>query len=242
MACRLVATHVRTQLRRHLATVAVGISGGVDSAVAALLLKQHGHEVIGVHMTNWDGNEEGSAQCVEKERIDAERVCHTLKIGFHEVSFVREYWTLVFEPFLQAYRDGNTPNPDVACNQRIKFDHFLKHVMSLGADCVATGHYARLDQTHADGRVQLLTAVDGSKDQTYFLSCTQQQALQQVRPPKVMHAGLAQHLCGEKSDHTFTDGARSHARNRRLQMIQLVADSLPSRAIAQVSGASAGRA
>ncbi|KAL1520028.1 hypothetical protein AB1Y20_023506 [Prymnesium parvum] len=170
--------------QRRLATVAVGISGGVDSAVAALLLKRQGHEVIGLHMRSWDVKDEsvpeGEMSCVEKERHDAERLCRHLGIGFHEVDFVREYWSLVFEPFLQSYRHGTTPNPDVACNRYIKFDLFHQHALSLGAQHVATGHYARLRRDERTGRMQLLKAVDESKDQSYFLSCVQQQALPQV--------------------------------------------------------------
>jgi tRNA U34 2-thiouridine synthase MnmA/TrmU len=125
------------------------MSGGVDSSVAALLLKEQGHEVIGVHMTNWDAAEEASddtqQQCIEQDYKDAKRVCEQLGIGFHEVSFVREYWSEVFEPLLEGYHAGGTPNPDVMCNRHIKFDRFVNHALSLGADRVATGHYARVE-------------------------------------------------------------------------------------------------
>ena len=171
--------------RRRLATVAVGVSGGVDSSVAALLLKQQGHDVIGVHMTNWDAQEEISERelsCQEQEKRDAQEVCRTLGIGFHQVNFVREYWHLVFEPFLQAYRDGLTPNPDIACNRFIKFDHFHQHALSLGADYVATGHYARL-RREPSGLVQMLKAVDHEKDQSYFLSHVAQAPLQRALFP-----------------------------------------------------------
>ena len=171
------AAATRASRRRSLATVAVGISGGVDSSVAALLLKEEGHDVIGVHMSNWDPAEEGSEACTEREARDAERVCTHLGIGFQRVSFVREYWHEVFEPLLRGYHDGGTPNPDVACNQQIKFDHFTRHVLSLGADRVATGHYARVDRD-AHGTARLLCATDSVKDQTYFLSRVPQAALQ----------------------------------------------------------------
>jgi hypothetical protein len=150
-------------------TVAVGISGGVDSSVAALRLRDEGHDVIGLHMTNWDLAEEGEDACAEREARDAERVCERLGIGFQRVSFVREYWHEVFEPLLQGYHDGGTPNPDVSCNRHIKFDCFVKHALALGADTVATGHYARA-RRDARGLVQLCMAADRVKDQTYFLS------------------------------------------------------------------------
>ena len=159
---------------RHRSTVAVGMSGGVDSSVAALLLQQQGHDVVGVHMSNWDGSEDGLGHdCGEREREDAERVCRQLRIGFHEVSFQREYWHEVFTPFLKAYQDGGTPNPDLSCNRHIKFGHFAEHARQLGADRVATGHYARL-RADGGGRVQLLAALDEGKDQSYFLAAVRQ--------------------------------------------------------------------
>ena len=142
----------RLQLLRRLRhTIAVGVSGGVDSSVAALLLKRQGHDVVGVHMSNWDADEDGSGEgCNERDRNDAREVCAQLGIGFQEVSFQREYWHEVFEPFLQGYREGGTPNPDIECNRHIKFAHFTEHAWALGADFVATGHYARLRRA-ADG-------------------------------------------------------------------------------------------
>ena len=160
---------------RHRSTVAVGMSGGVDSAVAALLLQQQGHDVVGVHMSNWDSSEDGLGHdCNERDRKDAERVCQQLGIGFHEVSFQREYWHEVFTPFLKGYQDGGTPNPDLSCNRHIKFGHFAEHARQLGADHVATGHYARLRRADGDGRVQLLAAADATKDQSYFLAAVRQ--------------------------------------------------------------------
>ena len=176
---------------RALATVAVGMSGGVDSSVAALLLKQQGHDVIGMHMTNWDAAEEGAElqQCIEQDAKDARRVCEQIGIGFHETSFVREYWSAVFEPLLAGYHSGGTPNPDVMCNRHIKFDRFVEHSLGLGADFVATGHYARLDRsggvTDRDGvkTVQLLKAADETKDQTYFLAAVRQEGLRSALFP-----------------------------------------------------------
>eukprot|EP00966_Prymnesium_polylepis_P156579 3617752-Prymnesium_polylepis.1 len=187
-ASRAVAMRI-LPAARGLATVAVGVSGGVDSSVAALMLKRQGHDVIGVHMTNWDAREElrgdeGASSCIEQERKDAQQVCLALGIGFHEVDFVREYWQLVFEPFLQGYRNGATPNPDVACNRHIKFDRFYAHALGLGADHVATGHYAQLrHEPGGGGRVQMLRARDEGKDQTYFLSHVQQPPLRRVLFP-----------------------------------------------------------
>ena len=177
--------------RRLRSTVAIGISGGVDSCVAALLLKAAGHDVIGLHMTNWDAAEEDAtnAECIEREARDAKRVCEQLRIGFREVNFVREYWQDVFEPLLDGYGKGGTPNPDVACNRHIKFNHFLQHALDLGADRVATGHYARLRREDAggscstDAQQQLLKAVDGSKDQSYFLAMVRQGGLNKALFP-----------------------------------------------------------
>ena len=184
--------------RQHLATVAVGISGGVDSSVTALLLKEQGHDVIGVHMSNWEvAEEEGQEACSERDARDARKVCEQLGIGFHRISFVREYWNDVFEPLLQGYQAGGTPNPDIMCNRSIKFDRFFAHARALGADRVATGHYARLahgsvasDPSSASSTgssaghnespvpTRLLMGVDAAKDQSYFLSKVRQEALQ----------------------------------------------------------------
>ena len=180
-ACRLMRLPRGATHSRGLTTVAVGVSGGVDSSVAALLLKEQGHDVIGVHMTNWDIAEEGEEACGEQEARDAHRVCEKLGIGFHRVSFVREYWNDVFTPFLDGYLAGGTPNPDVACNRLIKFDRFMEHALSLGADRVATGHYARL--SHQPDRSRLLLAADASKDQTFFLATVRQDALRRCDFP-----------------------------------------------------------
>ena len=147
--------------------VVIGISGGVDSAVAAMLLQQQGYRVSGLFMKNWeeDDNEEvcGAAEDLKL----ATAVCQLIDIPLHTVNFASEYWERVFAYFLTEYRRGRTPNPDVLCNKEIKFKVFLDHGLSLGADAIATGHYARIRSEH--GRYQLLKGVDGQKDQSYFL-------------------------------------------------------------------------
>ncbi len=156
------------------ADVIVGISGGVDSAVAALLLQQQGHAVAGLFMKNWE--DDGSGQCrAEHDRRDALQVCARLGIPFHHANFSREYWDSVFEHFLSEYRAGRTPNPDILCNREIKFRSFLDHARALGARRIATGHYARIDQ--CDGRFRLLRGIDRNKDQSYFLYTLGQEAL-----------------------------------------------------------------
>jgi len=151
--------------------VVVGISGGVDSSVAALLLKQQGFEVHGVFMKNWEDSFE-AGYCGEDDLADAEEVCDTLGIPLHRVNFVAEYRQRVFEHFLAEYRLGRTPNPDILCNKEIKFRAFLAHALQLGAVWIATGHYAR--RLHVDGREHLLRGVDAGKDQSYFLHTLEQ--------------------------------------------------------------------
>jgi tRNA-specific 2-thiouridylase len=146
--------------------VMVGVSGGVDSSVAALLLQRQGESIAGLYMQNWD--DDGSGDCrAEDDRRDALGVCGRLGIPFHARNFARQYWTGVFEHFVAEYAAGRTPNPDVLCNREIKFKYFLDAARELGADSIATGHYARIEQR--DGRWQLLRANDRSKDQSYFL-------------------------------------------------------------------------
>ena len=154
--------------------VIVGISGGVDSAVSALLLKQEGYDVEGLFMRNWDSNINGDILgnpndfndvCPqEKDYNDALKLCNELGIKLHRVDFIKEYWDYVFTYFLEELKKGRTPNPDLLCNKFIKFDLFIKEAKKLGADYVATGHYAQIK----DGK--LLRSVDTNKDQTYFLA------------------------------------------------------------------------
>ena len=154
--------------------VVIGISGGVDSSVAALLLKEQGYEVIGLFMRNWDStinndylgnpNLNNDICPQEKDYNDALNVCKKLDIPLHRVDFVKEYWDYVFTYFLDELKKGRTPNPDVMCNKYIKFDLFVKEAEKLGADYIATGHYAKI----IDG--QLYKASDKNKDQSYFLA------------------------------------------------------------------------
>ncbi len=147
--------------------VAVGLSGGVDSAVAALLLKQQGYDVTGLFMKNWEEDDTESRCGAEEDLKVVRAVCAQLGIELRTVNFSSEYWDRVFHYFLEEHKRGRTPNPDVLCNKEIKFKAFLDHALGLGADRIATGHYARVDQR--DGRYRLLKARDTQKDQTYFL-------------------------------------------------------------------------
>jgi tRNA-specific 2-thiouridylase len=148
------------------ARVIVGVSGGVDSSVAALLLREAGESVAGLFMQNWDDDDGGECRA-EDDRRDALAVCGRLGIPFHARNFAAEYWSGVFEHFLAEYAAGRTPNPDVLCNREIKFRTFLDEARRLGAECIATGHYARIGQR--DGQWRLLRGADADKDQSYFL-------------------------------------------------------------------------
>ncbi|MFV2032447.1 MAG: tRNA 2-thiouridine(34) synthase MnmA [Gammaproteobacteria bacterium] len=147
--------------------IIVGMSGGVDSSVSALLLKQQGFEVEGLFMKNWEEDDTEEYCSATVDLADAEQVCEQLEIPLYTVNFSSEYWDRVFEYFLQEYRSGRTPNPDIMCNKEIKFKAFLDHAQVLGASRIATGHYVRLRPT--DGGNLLLRGVDQNKDQSYFL-------------------------------------------------------------------------
>jgi len=150
--------------------VIVGLSGGVDSAVAALRLKQAGHEVVGVFMKNWEDDDTDTYCTSREDLVDAASVADVLGIELHAVNFAEAYRERVFAHFLREYKAGRTPNPDVLCNSEIKFAAFLDHAIDLGADAIATGHYARVCRDEASGdRVRLQKASDASKDQSYFL-------------------------------------------------------------------------
>ena len=147
--------------------VIVGMSGGVDSSVAAYLLKKQGFEVEGLFMKNWE-EDDHTEFCTAKEDLeDARKVCDQLGIKLHTANFVSEYWDSVFKCFIQDYAAGGTPNPDILCNREIKFNHFLEYSNLLGSDYVATGHYARINHNGSDHR--LTKSRDVNKDQTYFL-------------------------------------------------------------------------
>jgi tRNA-specific 2-thiouridylase len=147
--------------------IIVGMSGGVDSSVAALLLQQQGAEVEGLFMKNWEEDDTEQHCSASEDLEDASRVCDKLGIALHTVNFSSEYWDRVFTYFLEEYKAGRTPNPDVLCNKEIKFRTFLDHAITLGADFIATGHYARIELKR-DG-YHMLKGLDANKDQTYFL-------------------------------------------------------------------------
>lgn len=150
--------------------VIVGLSGGVDSSVTALLLKQQGYQVTGLFMKNWEDDDTDEYCSSKQDLIDAVSVADKLGIEIEAVNFSKEYKDRVFANFLQEYQAGRTPNPDILCNAEIKFKAFLDHAMGLGADLIATGHYAQVRENPLQpGQYQLLKADDGSKDQSYFL-------------------------------------------------------------------------
>ncbi|KTD22301.1 tRNA (5-methylaminomethyl-2-thiouridylate)-methyltransferase [Legionella lansingensis] len=157
------------------AKVIVGMSGGVDSSVAAWLLQEQGYRVEGLFMKNWEQDDTNGYCAAADDLADAQAVCDRLRIPLHAVNFSREYWDRVFAYFLDEYEKGRTPNPDVLCNKEIKFDAFLNHALTLGADYIATGHYARVHLNHGTG--ELFKAKDREKDQTYFLHAVAPKAL-----------------------------------------------------------------
>ncbi|MCK5639671.1 MAG: tRNA 2-thiouridine(34) synthase MnmA [Gammaproteobacteria bacterium] len=147
--------------------IIVGMSGGVDSSVAGHLLKQQGYHVEGLFMKNWEEDDSYSHCASAEDTKDAKSVCESLDIPLHTRNFATEYWDNVFEHFLDEYARGRTPNPDILCNREVKFKTFLEHAIELGAEGIATGHYARIRKT--DGKFQLVKGKDHNKDQSYFL-------------------------------------------------------------------------
>ncbi|MBE7073867.1 MAG: tRNA 2-thiouridine(34) synthase MnmA [Clostridiales bacterium] len=156
--------------------IVVGVSGGVDSSVAAYLLKKQGHDVIGLFMVNW---EEQDGQCTAEDDFeDVKRVCSKIGIPYFSVNYAKEYYDRVFTYFLEEYKKGRTPNPDVLCNREVKFGPFLEQAIKLGADKIATGHYAK--KIEKDGKFYLAKADDLNKDQSYFLNQLNQKQLEAV--------------------------------------------------------------
>ena len=164
-----------------MAKIIVGMSGGVDSSVAAWLLCQQGHEVEGLFMKNWEQDDKDGICAAAKDLDDAQAICDQLKIPLHAVNFSEDYWQRVFTHFLNDYEQGRTPNPDVLCNKEIKFDAFLNHALSLGAEYIATGHYAKIIQN--GDTFELHKAKDRNKDQTYFLHAIDKSVLSKVLFP-----------------------------------------------------------
>jgi tRNA-specific 2-thiouridylase len=182
--------------------IVVGLSGGVDSAVAALLLKRAGHDVVGVFMKNWEDDDDDEYCSTREDLIDAVSAAERIGIEVEAINFAAEYRERVFASFLAEYRAGRTPNPDVLCNAEIKFKAFLDHAMALGAEKIATGHYARVEER--DGRFVLLKGLDPGKDQSYFLHRLNQAQLARTLFPVghlhksevrriALEAGLANH-------------------------------------------------
>ncbi|MFC0290446.1 tRNA 2-thiouridine(34) synthase MnmA [Bombilactobacillus bombi] len=159
--------------------VVVGMSGGVDSSVSALLLKQQGYDVIGLFMKNWDDTDDSGVCTATEDYEDVAKVAQQIEIPYYSVNFEKEYWNRVFEYFLDEYKKGRTPNPDVMCNKEIKFKAFLDYALKLDADYIAMGHYAQIRRDDS-GLVHLLRGADPNKDQTYFLSTVSQEQLQKA--------------------------------------------------------------
>lgn len=159
--------------------VVVGMSGGVDSSVSALLLKEQGYDVVGVFMKNWDDTDDSGVCTATEDFEDVKRVADKIGIPYYSINFEKEYWNKVFEYFLSEYKRGRTPNPDIMCNKEIKFKSFLDFAMKLDADYIAMGHYAKT-VTDKNGVVHMMRPKDGNKDQTYFLSQVTQEQLKKA--------------------------------------------------------------
>ena len=164
--------------------VVVGLSGGVDSSVSAWLLKEQGYEVIGLFMKNWEDDDDSEYCSSRQDFIDATSVADVVGLDIEAVNFAKEYKDRVFSNFLEEYSAGRTPNPDILCNSEIKFRAFLDHAMRMGADWIATGHYARVQRPEGvDGPTELLRGIDPGKDQSYFLHRLSQEQIARVLFP-----------------------------------------------------------
>lgn len=162
--------------------VVVGMSGGVDSSVCAYLLKQQGYDVVGVFMKNWDDTNDSGVCTATQDYQDVAKVASEIGVPYYSVNFEKEYWDRVFTYFLDEYKNGRTPNPDVMCNKEVKFKAFLDYALEIDADYVAMGHYAQIAKD-ANGTIHLLRGADDNKDQTYFLSQLSQKQLEKVMFP-----------------------------------------------------------
>ncbi len=178
--------------------IVVGLSGGVDSAVSAYLLKQAGHEVVGIFMKNWEDDDDSEYCASNQDFIDAAAVADVIGIEIEHVNFAADYRNRVFAAFLREYAAGRTPNPDVLCNAEIKFKAFLDHAMRLGAEKIATGHYARVRFNDARQQYELLKGLDAAKDQSYFLHrLTQAQLARTLFPLGELHKTEVRRIAGE---------------------------------------------
>ncbi len=161
-----------------MSNIMVGLSGGVDSSVAAHMLLEDGHQVTGLFMKNWEEDDTAEYCNATEDLKDAEKICKLLDIELKTINFSKEYWERVFTGFVDEYRKGRTPNPDIVCNKEIKFKEFLDWALGLGADCIATGHYARIKKS--SGTFKLEKGLDHNKDQSYFLYTLNQETLSQA--------------------------------------------------------------
>jgi tRNA-uridine 2-sulfurtransferase len=185
-------------MAKPLMRVVVGLSGGVDSAVSAHLLKQAGHEVVGIFMKNWEDDDDSEYCSSNIDFVDAAAVADVIGIEIEHVNFAADYKDRVFAEFLREYQAGRTPNPDILCNAEIKFKAFLDHAMRLGAEKIATGHYARVRLNPATGRHELLKGLDPSKDQSYFLHrLSQAQLSKTLFPVGELHKSEVRRIAGE---------------------------------------------